>query len=90
MNKKTLIEKFSENNNLTKKDAQDLFENVISIIVESLEENKEFTIPQFGKFTIKHFDERQGRNPRTGEALTISAKNKVKFAPSKTLEEKFN
>lgn len=44
----------------------------------------------FGNFTIKHRAARTGRNPKTGEALEIAAKNVVDFSPSSKLKSAVN
>ncbi len=90
MNKNQLIDTMAEQNNISKKDAKELFENVIELISKSLEENKEFTIPGFGKFEIKHSEARIGRNPRTGEDIQIAAKNSIKFKAAKALNDRYN
>lgn len=48
----------------------------------------EVAISGFGKFTVKDCPERQGRNPATGEAITISASKKVSFTAAKGLKDK--
>ncbi len=49
---------------------------------------EEVSIAGFGKFAVKDRPERQGRNPSTGEAMTIAASNKVSFKPAKGLKDK--
>ena len=44
----------------------------------------------FGSFQISGKKERQGRNPRTGETLTIAARNVAVFKPSKELSSRLN
>ena len=44
----------------------------------------------FGTFNCKHRDERTGRNPATGEAITIAASNTPVFKPAKAFKEKVN
>lgn len=48
----------------------------------------EVSIPGFGKFAVKDRPERQGRNPATGEAMTIAASKKVSFTAAKGLKDK--
>ncbi|WP_449263660.1 HU family DNA-binding protein [Escherichia coli] len=45
-------------------------------------------MPGFGKFAVKDRPERQGRNPATGEAMTIAASKKVSFTAAKGLKDK--
>lgn len=47
-------------------------------------------IPGIGKLTVKESKARQGRNPSTGEAITIPAKKSVKFSASKTIKDALN
>lgn len=49
---------------------------------------EEVSIAGFGKFSVKDRPERQGRNPSTGEAMTIAASKKVSFTPAKGLKDK--
>lgn len=49
---------------------------------------EEVAIPGFGKFSVKDRPERQGRNPATGEAMTIVASKKVAFSAAKGLKDK--
>lgn len=60
------------------------FENIAA----NLSEGHEISIAGFGKFTCKDKPERQARNPRTGEMLTIPAKRVLKFTPAKALKER--
>ncbi|RYF12953.1 MAG: HU family DNA-binding protein [Oxalobacteraceae bacterium] len=48
----------------------------------------EVSINGFGKFVVKDRPEREGRNPATGEAMTIPASKKVSFTSAKSLKEK--
>ena len=47
-------------------------------------------IAGFGTYKVAKRKARQGRNPRTGETIQISASQKVKFLPAKALKEMFN
>lgn len=62
---------------------QDAAKNALGWIGHAVEATlrtgEHVSIPGLGKFTIQHMAERQGRNPKTGEALTIPARKKVKF-----------
>ena len=50
-----------------------------------VEGDGEISIPDFGRFSIKHVAERQGVNPATGEKITIAARDKVVFKASDSL-----
>ena len=61
---------------------------VFEQIADAAAKGEEVSIAGFGKFAVKDRPERQGRNPSTGEAITIAASKKVSFAPAKGLKDK--
>ena len=65
-------------------DLQSLFE----AIAEALQANQRVDLRGFGSFVVKQKKERQGRNPRTGEAITIAAKRDASFKAGKELSER--
>ncbi|MFA5270978.1 MAG: HU family DNA-binding protein [Candidatus Omnitrophota bacterium] len=86
MNKAELIEVVSKNT-CTKKEAQEAVEAVFDAIRGSLKKQDPVAISGFGTFKVKETKARMGRNPKTGEAIQISAKKKVAFKASKDLKE---
>ena len=60
---------------------------VFATIQDRLYQEEEVKIADFGSFKTTKRAERVGRNPATGEALTIAAKNAVSFKPAKALKE---
>ena len=87
MSKAELVEKIAEKAKLTKVDAERAVNAFINVVTASLKAGDDVTLVGFGTFTTGDRAERQGRNPQTGEAITISAKNVVKFKPGKALKE---
>ncbi len=75
---------------LTKKDTDTLIDIVFQKVSQAIEDEKRFSYPNFGTFKIRHRKEREGRNPRTGEPITIPASNTVNFKPSPTLKDLIN
>ncbi|MBQ8092434.1 MAG: HU family DNA-binding protein [Clostridia bacterium] len=73
---------------LTKKDAATAVDTVLDSIVESLVKGEAVSIIGFGTFSIKERAERQGRNPATGEPMTIAAGKSVAFKAGKALKDK--
>jgi len=61
---------------------------VFDQIAGAAAKGEEVSIPGFGKFAVKDRPERQGRNPATGDAITIAASKKVSFTPAKGLKDK--
>ncbi len=87
MSKAELVEKIAEQAKLTKVDAERALNAFINVVTASLKEGEDVALVGFGTFTIGDRAERQGRNPQTGEVITISAKKVVKFKPGKALKE---
>ena len=69
-------------------DAKKAITAVFQAISDAAAKGEEVSIPGFGKFAIKDRPERQGRNPATGEAMTIAASKKVAFTAAKGLKDK--
>ena len=88
MTKQQLIENVVAKTELRKAEAAVAVDSVLDLIAESLQGNERVDLRGFGSFAIKERNERQGRNPRTGETITIAAKRAVSFKPSKELAEK--
>ena len=61
---------------------------VFDQVASAIAKGEEISIPGFGKFSVKDRPERSGRNPATGEAITIAASKKVSFTPAKGLKDK--
>ena len=64
---------------LTKKDTASAVQSVFDSLVTAIKRDGRISYPDFGTFTVKKRAARQGRNPRTGKALTISASKTVGF-----------
>ena len=89
MNKTDLVRKVAESFE-TKKEAQKAVDSVLDAFMSSLEKGNDIVLVGFGSFKIVKRQERKGRNPQTGEEITISARNTVKFSPGKILKEAVN
>ena len=90
MTKNNLIDVVSEATKSTKKDAESVIDMVIDSITEALAKGEKVDLRGFGSFQVSGKKERQGRNPRTGETLTIAARNVAVFKPSKELSARLN
>ena len=88
MTKQQLIEKVAAKTELKKSEAEVAVDSVLALIAEALRANERVDLRGFGSFVVKERKERQGRNPRTGETITIAAKRDASFKPSKELTEK--
>ena len=90
MNKGDLINKVAETANLTKTQATEAVNCVLSSIETTLKSGDKVAMIGFGTFTVSERPARTGRNPRTGEAIQIAAKNVIKFKPGKELAASVN
>ena len=91
MNKAELITALQNHSGLAnKKDIEAVLESLAALITETLKAGDEVTLIGLGKFSAQAKPERQGRNPKTGEALTIAASNAVKFTVTKVLKDALN
>lgn len=90
MNKTELIAKVAENACLSKKDAGRVVDAVFEAITTALKEGEKVQLIGFGNFEIRERAARSGRNPQTGETITIAASKNPTFKPSKNLKELVN
>ena len=90
MNKKELIDAVANVMGSTKKDAEAAITAVFDVITDALSEGTEVSVSGFGKFTVSERAERQGRNPLTGESITIAASKSPKFKAGKALKDAVN
>jgi len=87
MTKRDLINVVAKKANLTNKAARDAVLSVINAIRDSLKRKEKVVITGFGTFSVRKRVERIGRNPKTGEKITIAARNAPGFTPGKTLKK---
>jgi DNA-binding protein HU-beta len=90
MNKGELIVKISEVTGITKTDTGTVLDAFLSQVEGSLQSGNDVAITGFGTWKKKHRAARAGRNPQTGEALQIAAKNTVTFSAGKVLKDAVN
>ncbi len=88
MTKQQLIESVSTKSGQGKTEVESVVEALIETIAEKLQGNERVDLRGFGSFIIKDKKARQGRNPRTGETITIAAKRDAAFKPGKELTER--
>src|SRR3954452_25636256 len=90
MTKPNLIDQVAEATKGTKKETEQLIDAVLASIPEALVKGEKIDLRGFGSFQVSGKKERQGRNPRTGETLTIAARNVAVFKPSQELSSRLN
>ena len=87
MTKAELVEILSEKINLTKKDSERIVNIVLGSIVNSLAEGDKVELRGFGSFRSRKRNSRDGRNPRTGESVSVPTKNIPVFKAGKDLRK---
>src|SRR5687768_14636920 len=75
---------------INKRQATAAFEAVFDAIVAALKSGDTAKVPGFGSFAVGERGARKGRNPATGESITIKASKNVRFRPGKELKEAVN
>ena len=85
MNKTELTERLAVAAGINKAQAQKALQAVQDLIQESLCAGEPVDLKGFGKFEPKTMSAREGRNPKTGEPITVPERKSMKFAPSKLL-----
>jgi DNA-binding protein HU-beta len=90
LNKTELIAAIAADTNLTKVDAARAFDSALRHLADALAKGEAVQLTGFGNFTVSNRAERSGRNPSTGEPMTIKASKAVKFTPGKTLKDAVN
>ena len=90
MNRNNLIDYVASKTDRTKKDAEQFVDAALAGIAEALEKGEKVDLRGFGAFQLNEKKERQGRNPRTGETMTIAARRVCVFKPGKELAERVN
>lgn len=90
MNSNDLVERLSAEAGLSKADAKKLVTSVFDAIAEAAARGEEIAINNFGKFKVKASSAREGRNPATGETITIKASKKLAFSPAKAVKDRLN
>ncbi len=81
---------YKKHENLTKAQATQSVEAFLKISKNSLISGSNLLLSGFGKFNVKNKNARRGRNPQTGDELTLDARRVVTFKPSGILRDKIN
>jgi DNA-binding protein HU-beta len=85
--KAEFVDKVATKSGLSKKDAGAAVDAVISSIEDSLKSGDEVSFTGFGKFHVADRGAREGRNPRTGETMTIAASRVPRFTAGSGLKK---
>lgn len=90
LTKNALVDKLANKLEVPKKQALEYVEHLLEIMKDTLESGENLKINGFGSFIVKEKQDRKGRNPQTGEELTITARRVLTFKPSQLLKSAVN
>lgn len=90
MNRTELVAAMAEKTQLSKKDADLALKAFIDVVSEEMQKGEKVQLVGFGTFEVSERAAREGRNPQTGETMTISASKSPKFKAGKTLKDLVN
>lgn len=90
MNKTDLINVVAQETELKKKDVEAVINSAIDALSAALKDGDKVQLIGFGTFEVKDAAAREGRNPKTGETITIAASKRPVFSASKALKDLVN
>jgi integration host factor subunit alpha len=90
LTKAQIVETICNQIGFTQKRSSEIVETLLEIIKSTLESGEDVLISNFGKFCVKHKDERRGRNPATGDAMMLAPRKIVTFKCSGKLKDRIN
>lgn len=86
----TLVERYAEKYEVTKREARQIIANFTGILQDALDDEGRAVINNVGTIKIVAREERAGHNPVTGESITIPAHKSIKIVPCKAYKEHLN
>jgi integration host factor subunit alpha len=90
LTKRDIIEMIYTELNIPKKECENIVESILGVIKDELAEGNDVMISGLGKWSVKEKRARKGRNPQTGEEITIGARKIATFKGSSVLKAKIN
>ena len=90
MNKTELIAAVAEKAESSKKDAEKALKAFTDVVTDELVKGEKVQLVGFGTFEVSERAEREGRNPKSGEPMTIAASKSPKFKAGKALKDMVN
>ena len=90
MNKEELVQEVSKAAKVTQKEAAEVVKAFVETVQKSVSKGNKVTLVGFGTFEVAERAAREGRNPQTGETMTIAASKNPKFKAGKALKDLVN
>ncbi|MCY4258822.1 MAG: HU family DNA-binding protein [Rhodobacteraceae bacterium] len=88
--KQDIIKHIAVEAGVTQSDAKQIVQQVFDETIEGMLRDETVFIPKFGKFNVQHKVARPARVPKTGEPVTVSARRRPSFKPSRLLKARIN
>jgi DNA-binding protein HU-beta len=90
MNTADLVERVAVEHGVAKDHTKKILDSAFAAIAAAASAGEEVTLGGFGRFKVTDRAERQGRNPATGETITIAASKKLAFTAAKNIRDALN
>jgi len=90
MNKQQLVDRIAAQADISKAAADRVISAFTDAVKEELKSGGSLTLVGFGTFSVNQRSSRLGRNPKTGETITIAASNVPTFKPGSALKSSLN
>src|SRR5947209_11277163 len=90
MNIGELVDQVAAEQGLDRTQTRKVIEATLKAVVGATKDGAEVSLPGFGKFKVQDRPERVGRNPSTGESITVAASRKLGFSPAKAVKDALN
>ncbi len=90
LTRKELAEEVANQLGFSQTNCAEIVDSFFDSMKHSLIDGEEIKLVHFGTFTLRNKNARTGRNPRTGEPITIKERQMVSFRPSKSLRDLVN
>ena len=90
LTKADIIQKIADDCGFSKGESTEIVEKILDIIKNSFIHGEDVMISGFGKWSVKEKNSRRGRNPQTGETLTLDARKVITWKYSPVLRKSVN
>ena len=90
MNKSQLIKAVAEKSELSQKQVAETWNLIEATILENLAAGEKVQLSGFGTFEVRERAERKGRNPKTGEVVSVPSCKYLAFVPAKAVKDALN
>jgi DNA-binding protein HU-beta len=90
MNKTEFVKHIAQQHNCSQVEADKIIDMFTSSVIDAMGQGKEISLIGFGSFSVQKVEARNGRNPRTGDALKIAAYNQPRFKVGQKLKDAVN